>query len=722
MSSGPPRSGSKALRPRARILRTLGTELISSDTVAVIELVKNAYDADAGRVNVRFIPPLAIGQGAIEVIDDGIGMSAETLETVWMEPATRFKADNTWSPSGRRVLGEKGIGRFAASRLAEELYVVTKQKGDANETRAFFDWTQFDQEDKYLDEIQMLWDQVAAAEISPLGTLGQLSDESKNITEADCHGTILRLQKLRSNWDEPQLEKLRTGLSRLLSPVAQAAAASTFEIWLDMPEECSRLAGKVSPPEILERAHYSIVGDVGADGAYHLIVNVKGDTAPHAIAGTFVLHDNTPPTCGPFHVEIRAWDRDRTSMAETATAYGSTLGDFKKDLDEAAGISVYRDGFRVQPYGEPHNDWLRLDMRRVQNPTLRLSNNQVIGFTSISADANPLLKDQTNREGLVESPALDDFRELIRLVLAELEKRRYAARSRERDRDTKERARSSFAKFDLEELRSFVASQRPNDVQLLKLVDENESELEKRAEEVQAIMARYHRLATLGQLIDIVLHDARAPLAKIGTEAHIALRDLERQTDSSRTTTAVKNRVSTIQKQAEVLGTVFRRIEPFAGRKRGRPQKSVLEDIIGNAFAVLHSEIEARGIKFTISPTRTETTVDDAEIQEVFINLIQNSVYWLGRVTEGLRAIDVRVDRNGAEEVQVVFSDSGPGIEPEYKEEIFHPYFSTKPDGAGLGLAIAGEIISDYYDGDLSLVDAGPLAGATFKILLRKRV
>src|SRR3979409_1989356 len=110
--SKPERSarGAKALRPRARILRTFGDELISSETVAVIELVKNSYDADASRVLVRFTGPLEGGSGAIDVVDDGHGMSTETVTTVWMEPATRFRAAERRSEvHGRRVLGEKGI-------------------------------------------------------------------------------------------------------------------------------------------------------------------------------------------------------------------------------------------------------------------------------------------------------------------------------------------------------------------------------------------------------------------------------------------------------------------------------------------------------------------------------------------------------------------------------------------------------------------------------------
>ena len=109
------------------------------------------------------------------------------------------------------------------------------------------------------------------------------------------------------------------------------------------------------------------------------------------------------PQCGPFSIELRVWDRD--ALGCLAHERGATITDVRRDLDAAAGINIYRDGFRVLPYGEPRNDWLRLDLRRVQNPAMRLSNNQIMGYVLISADKNSQLRDQSNREGLIEGPA-----------------------------------------------------------------------------------------------------------------------------------------------------------------------------------------------------------------------------------------------------------------------------------------------------------------------------
>jgi signal transduction histidine kinase len=719
-------SGIQALRPRARILRTFGDELISSETVAVIELVKNAYDADATRVLVRFQGPLEIGHGTIEVMDNGHGMSLETIRTTWMEPATLFRKRQQRSEQyGRRVLGEKGIGRFATSRLANTLEVVTRRAGEGREIRALFDWSQFDDEHKYLDEVEVLWEESEPAEICPGGTIqelwrGEKAPESSELT----HGTILRMEGLRAIWGESQLKTLHTGLSRLVSPFFeqdQLTGHGTFQIYLELPEQFAPLSGIIGPPEALKSPHYTITGHVDDTGRYTLTLRLPGKDHQEYITGQFSLPDRHTPQCGPFSIELRVWDRN--ALGGLAHERGATIADVRRDLDAAAGINIYRDGFRVLPFGEPRNDWLRLDLRRVQNPTMRLSNNQIMGYVLISADKNPQLRDQSNREGLIEGPALDDLRELVKMVLAELEKRRYTIR---RQSDISQQATPAgglFTYLDLTDISDLIRKEYPDDVRLLDLVEERGRELEMRVKVVQEVLARYRRLATLGQLIDTVLHDGRAPLAKIGNEAHLGQRDIERaRTGNDNLLSHLSQRFGTINMQSGVLTTIFRKIEPFGGRKRGRPAQVRLEQVIADAFAVLETEIAAVGAQVSLPETDTQVTVDQAEIQEVIVNLLQNSLYWLRQIPQEHRKVAVCVRRSSADEVEIVFSDSGPGVEAAYRDYIFDPYFSTRSHGVGLGLTIAGEIINEYYAGALELLDSGPLPGATFRITLHTRV
>jgi hypothetical protein len=420
---------SASLRPRARLLRTIGDELISSETVAILELVKNSYDADASFVLIRFIAPMKEGAGQIEVIDDGNGMSLETIQNAWMEPATLSKKKNKNSPRfGRRVLGNKGVGRFAASRLADYLEIITRACNSESEVRAIFDWKQFDDETKYLDEIEVLWDETNPDEISLENILAQPSISlEKSLSFEEGHGTILRMADLRNSWKEKDIELLRTELSRLVSPFL-TMRNSDFSIYMLLPEKFNHLSGKIDPPDSLENPHYKIHGKIEANGFCNLKLEMPKFTQNVDLLNKSLKGGEDDPECGPFEIELRVWDRDKNSLEMSAKERQSTIREIKRDLDSAAGVNIYRDGFRVLPYGEPKNDWLRLDLRRVQNPTLRASNNQIVGFVLISADDNSQLQDQSNREGLIESKAFDDLQELVLKVLAELEAARYKIR------------------------------------------------------------------------------------------------------------------------------------------------------------------------------------------------------------------------------------------------------------------------------------------------------
>lgn len=402
----------RAMRPRARLLRTIGRDLISSEKVALIELVKNSYDADASRVSIRFRDSSEGETGMIEVVDDGHGMDSETLESAWLDIASDRKKRVSVSEGGRRrVLGEKGIGRLAAARLGNQMLLVTRRRS-SDEIQLLVDWTEFDRQDAYLDEIQIGWRTGTPRVFSGHGGGGGFSFGGSTPE----HGTAIQITGLTQTWTVDDFRDLRTALARLIRPkptLRPDQLHDEFRLFLQLPDAFDELGGEVEPPRELSRPHYKLLGYVAADGRAKLeYTQYDGEeTLPLDIDLWSVRDSGRQPESGPFEVDIEVWDRDAAAIKQVAL--GSSSGEFRRLLNDVAGVSVYRDGFRVLPFGEPGDDWLGLDRRRVQNPTLRLSNNQVIGHVFIGADENELLRDQSNREGLIEGESYDDLKVLV---------------------------------------------------------------------------------------------------------------------------------------------------------------------------------------------------------------------------------------------------------------------------------------------------------------------
>lgn len=205
-------------RPRARIIRTIGDQLISGPEAAVIELVKNAYDADATAVTVKFFPPLQPGAGRIIVQDNGHGMTLADIQDKWMEPATTSKVGTRRSPGfGRVMMGYKGIGRFAAAKLGGRMALnsTSKRGGELVEVLIpELDWSIFNG-DTYLSDI----------------AIDYYIEPARGKT-----GTLLEIIDLNEAWPEAKINRLLLELRRLISPLNYRGNADLFEIFLDLSE------------------------------------------------------------------------------------------------------------------------------------------------------------------------------------------------------------------------------------------------------------------------------------------------------------------------------------------------------------------------------------------------------------------------------------------------------------------------------------------------------
>jgi signal transduction histidine kinase len=708
MNITPIQTGESILRPKARLIKTIGEELISNDVVAIIELVKNSYDANSPISVIKFQGKIEIVKegrtstkvlkkdgATIQILDEGEGMSLAIIESAWMEPATTFKKNSKNINLKRRFTGEKGIGRFASAKLANNLQIITKQEND-NEVVIDFNWNDFNDDSKYLADIRSKW-------------------EVRKPTAINNRGTILNLNNLNIDWDENKFRDLRIALSRLLSPLAPA---EDFLIELQLPNELGDLNGLIERPETLNRPDYLIRGNISKDGEPELFYFSKKEGNEKKLnikKEEFKLRNPLRESLsGTFNFEFRVWNRDIDSIKNLAREINSSTKNIRKDLDDLAGVSIYRDNFRVLPYGNKNDDWLRLDIRRVNNPTERLSNNQIVGYVSVSLDNNPNLTDQSNREGIIESQSFTDLKSYIILLLNEVEIRRYAERPRESD--SLENKEGLFQRFSLQSVTEYIKEKIPNNTEVLELVQKKDNEIQEGVKKVQEVIARYRRLTTLGQLIDVILHDGGNYLAKIDAQANLIEKEvLKKDSDLEK----IKKYVEKIHSVRKDFAQLFKRIEPFGGRKRGRPKTVIVEEIIENQFLLAHNEIEKLNIEYSLPNTKNTVTIDEAELGIIIMNLLQNAIHWLETIDDERRIV-VQVIRE-KDTLSIIFSDNGPGVREEFQKLIFDPYFSTRPDGIGLGLTIVGELVSEY-NGDFVLIDNGPLDGATFKITFKYRI
>ena len=481
-------SGSARMRPRARLINVIGDELISDEPVAVVELVKNAYDADARKVSVRF-------EGASEtlerivVIDNGHGMSLQAVLDSWFEPGTATKRKGGKSPGGRPFQGAKGIGRFAAARLARHLFLQSRMADAPDAVYVLLDWGMFDEE-SYLDELTIDYE-TRAASIQP--------------------GTQLTLEGLRKRWEDSDFEELHARLSRLISPFEEIR---DFEIELDIPARPD-LSGTVEPPQLLLQPRYLLKGTLDATGSFSGEFQLDGVTTAtftqRKLGGTGVVPEN----CGPFSVEIRAWDRDREGLEPIAERTDQSITQIRRTLNAYCGVSIYRDGFRVHPYGEKGNDWLNLDLRSRQTPGKRLANNQIVGAIQISRDENANLRDRSTREGLVINPAYHEFQAWFMEIMLLLEEARYPLRPK---RDVSTKADPIFESFDLTAARSAATTALGAEHPVTKSIIEAEKQVSEGVERIQEMFSRLLMSAGLGQMVDIVIHEIGAPLGKINRE------------------------------------------------------------------------------------------------------------------------------------------------------------------------------------------------------------
>ena len=708
------------IRPYARLLTMLGEQLIKNERIALIELIKNSYDADAEWVKVSFINfgdknnPYKINQDSKIVIEDsGYGMTREIVEKHWLNPATpekklrkKIKAK---TPKGRVIQGEKGIGRFAMLKLGRKIDIITRAKGSENEILVSYDFSSYDDDflsengeskDIHIDDLS-----VFVSGRSPEFFVKRKVNLGSRLKAGKEYGTCITISNLKGAWTEKKVKSINSDIARLES-IFVTNRKSSFEILIYKDDDHKNYYENYLD-DLQSLLHESSVFQIESGIFDHKKLEFRfelnGEPQTISIVNPILAGFNV------FQKQFGEVDELKERLSDCGSFnFGFYVFDFsaqapmkflldknEKETIKNHRIYLYRDGIRVYPYGEPDDDWLRIDVYRgTISAGQFLSNDQVVGHVDITQGGNANLKDKTNREGLIEKGnATEDFIALLQTFLMYIRKKPYARYRKDLEkRRIQEKKKSEVVNNDLAALKEVVSDNKKAQKLVLKV--EKEIEIERkyllhRAETTED-------LAGVGLSVETASHDIMGMMSKVIANIDGVIHDLMSGDDISehellKELQAVRGGMSFIEAQLKDIQLLFK-------SSKGRKKPIRVKEILGKVEHIYRRVLKKKSISFSVktngSPLVVKST--DAVLLQLFLNLFDNSVYWLSIVEREKKNIEVLLD---GENGKMVFSDNGPGIENEDIPYVFEPFYSGKGiEGRGLGLYIARQLLErqDY--------------------------
>ena len=766
-----------SFRVTARTVLQLGAELISSDSIAFFELIKNAFDAGSDRVfidvcvrmdhgtylsHIRAISSdVAESQSALEshkrrilndvdpaapaaddlieeikgaqsfrnlcrcleeanyiqVRDQGHGMSAEDLEQIYLTIGTphrrrqRSRKSQPMAPHSpknsaiRPLLGEKGLGRLSAMRLGWRLDIATSTRGDKRRNRLRVDWRRFTDDDLMLEDVS----------VSP--TEGGLK------RDPDSSGTRIRIYALTSPWSPDKLLDVATQeFSKLTDPFVPA---SRYPI--NVRYNAKRIAIARFDDILFDYAHASgeaeyTVGEEGPRFVGTVQYKTEHHDGTHIRENDFLLDgadlfsvakpdsQDTLGSLGPFSVRLYWYNRRLLSAIEG-------IGDQRavRELVNAwsGGLKVYRDGFRVNPYGGPDDDWLDIDKKALASSGYKLNRHQIIGVVAISSGNNPALMDQTNREGLRGCPEKDVLVRLLHHLIG-TEFRNFLNAV---DKEVEAKIPTSFEDLDerveneertIQRNLSILLERHPEvrtDRDLIRPIQEAIRRIRRLMDEASSL-AESHRvghseltnLAGIGLMVEIVAHELnRATAHTLRTIADAEPGNPDDELGALLRTLAAQ--MHTLQRRLLIL-------DPLSTAGRQRRDKFDLVSWVSFILEAHAAQFARHDIQldFSVAPASSSQSMPVFMVKGMFVqileNLLTNSMYWLKIQSRLEPSFTPRIQiKLHKEERVLTLSDNGPGIPVERRDQVFQPFFTTKPprQGHGLGLYVSREIAN--YNG-----------------------
>ena len=710
-------------RPKARIMVLLGEQLIKNHTLALFELVKNSYDADASKVDLTLLS-VDTKDGMIEVADDGIGMSYKDVTCIWLEPAHEHKAEarknSKRTEKGRLPIGEKGLGRFAVHRLGSSISMVTRKAGQ-DEIVVEIDWDAF-LKNEYLDQ----------SEIS-------IKTRKPKTFTGENTGTRIIISNLRETWKRGEVRKLYRQVSSMTPPSfsyddevksnyrpALAVIGDEFNVVFTIDPDKKWLEDMFDPTLAISQALFTFNFELSDDGLRYdyrftpfeaMKADYSGLINERVVEGMHLQYSDffkfSPAEDG---ISIKSRKKRSTkpilSKGENSLGLGPIKGtilgyDFDKEIydryqkDESlgltdymrrqGGIRIYRDNLRVYNYGEPGDDWLHLDHRRIQGPTRKLGSRQIMGAIHLDLEESAGLIEQTNREGFVENKAYTELVHAMLGILTQFEAERNKDKRQLKDILVLPAGKSTRAdikhKATVEELiidvQKAVESDKayeplkPLIKEVSKMYQETRDVLMSAAGAGMGLVTVFHELERGVRSLHEAISEGIKPeiLEAMSTELVSLLRGAMYMVNTKQMETINASRLV-----ENVLLTQERRFDRH-------------KIIFLNGFDVNKADdFKIKGIRRMLTTT--------------LVNLLDNAIYWTDDHDDRDKYIWIGPS-NDLESPAIVMADNGPGfLDPA--TDIIQPFYTRKPGGMGIGLYYA-DMVMKSHGGRLAFPEKGSL-------------
>lgn len=676
------------IRFSADILRRLGEELNPSLDKGIIELVKNAYDADATYCRIE-LSNTDIEGGSITIKDNGDGMTPAEIENGWLLLGRSTKDPSRVTRLERIPAGNKGLGRLAAIRMGSSVLLTTRPRQNKSaEFNLLIDWDKFDSA-TLVDDIELS------------------IEEARRLKNAE-DGTEIRIEGLHSSIRRIDVKRLARELILLADPFGDDPSGFTPELVAPEFEDIESLVKK----RYFQDAEYHLSSTVDENGyATADVVDWKGKklfTGNHReIAAQDRLYQ-----CPAATFDLWVFILDKTTFSTRNT----TLQEVRNWLAEFGGVHLYHNRLRVAPYGNPGNDWLDMNLRRVRSPEERPSTNTSIGRIDIIDHQSRLIQ-KTDRSGFIEDESYTDLVKFgqnamdwmanRRLEAAELRRAKERTTAPKKSRKTEKIVKNAIA--DLPQ-----SKRKPLEEAFQAYESSRDREIDGLRKEIQL----YRTLSTAGITAATFAHESSGGPIKVIRLSSDAIERRGKENFGDRYKDILERPVNSIKNALEDLAVLGNATIQLLDHEKRRLVRVDLHVVIREVLKTFAPFLEGRGVSIDLHLCEGSPYLrgSEAAIESIITNILNNSL----SAFESAGTMDRCIRITTTVEANIwrfIVLDNGPGIEGISKHDIWLPGQTSRKNGTGLGLTIVRDVVKDL-NGDVDAIEHSDLGGAGIIIAL----